>query len=312
MKKFICLTGFSLLINISLNASTGSGFEFLKTHFGARAAAMGGAYVASMHDLNAIGYNPAGLTGITNKKITVSYLDGFVDFQQGMVSYGQDLDNHRIIAASVAYMNYGSIERTEEYTGKNIGSFSPSDFQVNLSYADQSELGICYGVTAKYIRSQIDQYNADAIAVDGGLLYCIENQKMNIGLSITNLGQALSAFKQVKENLPLTYRAGFSKTLAHLPLTLFFNLYRYQFQESDLVAGLYWALGGEFQLSEKTFLRWGYNSIGHEQNMNSDQDRFAGISFGFGTQIKKFVIDYALSYHGVIGSNNQFTIQFML
>ncbi|MFC1568967.1 PorV/PorQ family protein [bacterium] len=308
MKKAICFTIIFILYSCSLFAVSGSSFEFLKTHFGARAAAMGGAYIGGEKDLIAMGYNPAGLVGIEKKQAAFSYLDYFADFKGGLAAYGQTLPNQQAFAVSMAYMSYGSIERTD-ITGMSDGSFSPGDFLIGAAYAGKNKLGIQYGVTAKYVHSQIDNFSAAAIALDAGLLYQIPVHRMNVGMSITNLGQALSAYNDEKENLPLAYRVGFSKTLAHLPLTLHFHLMRYNFQKSDLLGGLYWALGGEFQLSEVTFLRWGYNSIGNEQKTDSDVDRFTGISFGFGTKINRFIIDYAFTYHGVLGSTNQFTIQ---
>ncbi|MBN2103617.1 PorV/PorQ family protein [bacterium] len=294
-----------------LFASENSSFEFLKTSFGARAAAMGGAFAGAQQDLISIGYNPAGLLGIKSKKAAFSYLDYFADFKGGFTAYGQQLSNDRSVAFSISYMSYGTIERTD-VTGRSSGSFTPGDFLVSAAYAAKSDMGIRYGITAKFIQSQIDRYKANALAVDAGLLYRIETQQMNVGISINNLGQAMSAYHQTKENLPLAYRAGLSKTLAHLPLTLQFQFMRYQFQESDIFGGLYWALGGEFQLSQVTFLRWGYNSVGNEQKADSDIDRFSGISFGFGTQFQRFVIDYAFSYHGILGGTNQFTIQMIL
>jgi len=311
MKRIMLLIFPMLFFSRILQADSGTGFEFLKTHFGARAAAMGGAYVGGEKDMIAAGYNPAGLTGLDERKVVFSYLDYFADFKGGLISYGQKLQNEQAVLFSAAYMNYGAIERTD-ITGISHGSFYPGDILFSATFAGMTGPGIRYGVSAKYIRSQIDHFSADAMAMDAGLLYRIENQRINIGLSITNLGQALSAFQHEKEKLPLAYRMGLSKTLAHLPLTLHFHFLRYQFQESDIFGGLYWAIGGEFQLSNVTFLRWGYNSVGNEQKADSDVDRFAGISFGFGTRIRRFIIDYALSYHGVLGSTNQFTIQLII
>lgn len=280
----------------------------MKTGYGARAAAMGGAYMGGERDLIAIAYNPAGLLGLENRNAAFSYLDYFADFRGTFAAYGQRLSEDRAMAVSIAHMSYGSIERTD-ITGQSDGSFTPGDLMIAAAYAGQTGPGIRYGMSAKFIHSQIDQFQASALALDAGALYRIESQQMNIGLGFTNLGQALTAYHKDKENLPLAYRAGASKTLAHLPLTLHFQFMRYQFQESDRPGGLYWALGGEFQLSDITFLRWGYNSVGNEQNAESDIDRFSGVSFGFGTQVHRFVIDYAFAFHGVLGSTNQFTIQ---
>ena len=299
-----------LVISLPLLASSEAGFEFLKTNFGARAAAMGGAFIEE-GDLTALNYNPAGLYGLGQRKIVFSYLDYFVDFQGGVIEYGHPLPDNRILAIALTYMSYGNIDETD-VTGTKTGSFTPMDYCFDASYAGLTSYGIRYGISGKYIRSQIQQFASDAICLDAGLMVRIEKQMMNIGLSIHHLGQSLTAFKDNKEKLPLVYQAGISKTMAHLPLTLHFSLQRFQFQKSQQAGGFYWSLGGEFKLSQSTFLRWGYNSVGQEQKAESDKDRFTGISAGFGTRINRFMIDYAISLHGVLGNTNQFTVQMML
>jgi hypothetical protein len=295
----------------TIHASAGSGFEFLRTSTGARPGAMGDAYVGGTGDLCVTGYNPAGLARLKANTAIFTYLNHYADFQGGYVGYGRVLSGNRVLAAGIAYMNYGSMEWTD-ITGAKTGSSSPGDFLFQASYAGTMKKGIGYGVSAKYIRSQIENYSADAMAVDAGLFYRIEKEKMNIGLSITNLGGSLNAYIHEKENLPLAYRLGLAKTLAHLPLTLYFQLTRFQFQKSEIFGGLYWALGGEFEISERFNLRWGYNSIGREQKVYSDKDRFTGISLGFGTSVNRFIIDYAAGFHGVLGSTHQFTVYMTL
>jgi hypothetical protein len=310
MKSFLKRITVALIFSIPILASSNAGFEFLKTNFGARAAAMGGAFIGE-GDLIALNYNPAGLYGLGQKQVVFSYLDYFVDFQGGVIEYGYPLSDHRILAGSLAYLSYGNIDETD-VTGVKTGSFTPMDFSLGVSYAASSSYGIRYGISGKYIRSQIQQFTSDAVCFDAGMMVRIEKQMMNIGFTIRNLGQTLTAYRDQKEKLPLVYQAGVSKTLAHLPLTLHLSLQRFHFQESELPGGFYWSLGGEFKLSQSTFLRWGYHSIGQEQKVESDKDRFTGISAGFGTQINRFIIDYALSLHGVLGNTNQFTVQMML
>ncbi|MBN1780604.1 PorV/PorQ family protein [bacterium] len=293
-------------------ASRGSGFEFLKTSFGARPAAMGGAFICGDGDLSSMSTNPAGVAGLQRNTAVFTYMNTFADFQTGNAAYGHVFRGQHILGISMAYMNYGSMDWTDAYTGEVTGSSAPGDFLIQAAYARRASHGFSYGVSAKYIRSQIQNYSADAVAMDAGLLYHIEKQQMNLGLSVTNLGKSTSAFIRVKENLPLACRAGLSKTLAHLPLTLHLQLLRYQYQESDMLLGMYWALGGEFKISERSFLRWGYDSIGQEQKVDSDKDRFTGISLGFGTMIRQIAIDYAVSFHGVLGSIHQFTVYMTL
>jgi hypothetical protein len=72
----ICLFIFSLLIPISAWAQSAGEIEMLGFNFkgnGARALAMGGAYIAVGGDPSAAFWNPAGLASITDSQITAAY-----------------------------------------------------------------------------------------------------------------------------------------------------------------------------------------------------------------------------------------------
>ena len=64
-----------------------SGFQFLKIGQGARAVAMGDAYTAVADDINAIFWNPAGLTGVRGTAWTANYTKWLVGLG-GLLSGG--------------------------------------------------------------------------------------------------------------------------------------------------------------------------------------------------------------------------------
>ena len=144
--------------------------------------------------------------------------------------------------------------------------------------------------------------------MDLGLLYRIPSQDLDVGVAVQNVGRSIDAFIDTHEKLPMTYRLGCSKRLAHLPLLLSFNLIRYAYHESDLFGGLYWALGGEFTITDYLFLRWGYNSRGQEEKMGSGNDWFTGASLGLGIRYGRYGLDYGYGSYGVLGSMNQLTL----
>jgi len=307
MKRILTILILLISLPCLIFAGGTDGFEFLRMDLGGRVIAMGGASVAGEGSLQNLIYNPASLTGIKVTQATFSYQNYLSNIQTGVLAFHKKWGERASVAAHIAYLNYGTIARTDPQ-GEQDGSFTPGDFAFGLSYASFISNRLCWGVNLKYIRSQLDQYSSNAAALDAGLILHFPAQLARIGLSVQNLGQALDPFIDTREKLPLAFRTGFSKRLAHLPLELQFDIIKYAFREINLPLGLYWALGGEFSISEHFLLRWGYNSKGQEQKIGVNSERFAGVSFGLGLEIQQYQVDYAYNSYGALGAVNTFTL----
>jgi len=284
-----------------------SGFDFLRWEIGTRPASMGGAFIAVIGDLNGLTYNPATLSGARNMEVNFTYLSYLLDIKSGFVGFNRAIKNSGQLGIGIFYTNYGKFERTD-VTGNFLGSFSPGDYVITAAYANSLPAGIRYGISVKFIQSRIDQYTAGAIAADAGIIYRIEKQNLNIGFVVKNFGKTVSKFMRVYEKLPVSYRAGIAKQLAHLPLLLNFNLIKYQYNRSPNLGGFYWALGGEFTVTSNFFLRWGYNSRGKEEKIETGSNHFAGVSLGLGIKYGKYCFDYGYSSYGILGGMNYFTV----
>ncbi len=293
----------------SVQAGT-TGFDFLRTPVGARAAAMGGAFVAMPGDVYDVFYNPSGLSFVNRRVRAFSYLKHVLDFQSGSVAAVQPIQKLGKIGAGIRYFNYGSFDKTDQ-NGNKIGTFGASNIAVNVAYANSlfsSETSsgmlsnIHYGVALKFIYSKIAQYTSTAMAADVGFTYETPVQGLIVAGGIFNVGKSFSAFINTKEALPLNYRLGFSKILAHLPLQLSVEGYKYQGEDYGF------AFGGEFTITQNFFLRFGYNSIGKDQKLGISKDKFAGLSFGTGFLWKSYHLDYGFTSSGAIGSLNRLSI----
>jgi hypothetical protein len=238
-------------------------------------------------------------------------VDYLADFKAGFVGFGKSVREIGMFGISIAYMNYGSMRRTD-ILGNDLGSFMPGDVVFSGTYGRFFGENLRFGVSLKFIHSKIDQYVATALAGDFGAIYRIPEKSVDIGFSVLNLGTSLNAFREEHEKLPTTYRIGVSHSLAHLPLLINLNLIKYQDLDSDFLGGIYWVLGGEFTLSENLFLRWGYHSRGIEEKIDSGRDRFAGVSLGLGIHFHQYRFDYSFSSYGLIGTVNQLTFETVL
>ena len=270
---------------------------------------MGGAFVAMPGDVHDIFYNPSGLSLISSRVGTFSYLKHVLDFQSGFVAVAQPVENLGRFGAGLQYFNYGTFQKADA-SGNQLGTFGASNVAVTLSYANslfspnEASLSsnIHYGLSVKFIYSKIANFSSTAMAADFGFTYETPIQNLVVAGGVFNVGKSFSPFINTKETLPLNYRLGFSKILAHLPLQLSAEGYKFAGEKPGF------AFGGEFTITQNFFLRFGYNSIGKDQKLGLSQDKFAGISFGTGFIWNGYHLDYGFTASGAIGNLNRLSI----
>ena len=278
-----------------------SGFQFLKMQVGARAAGMGGAFLAVPGDVNALFYNPAGIAAVAKKSASFSYHNDLLDINSGFIGYVHPGVGPGAIGASVLYRDYGSFAKTD-VTGQELGSFSSNYFSLMGSYGLNVLKNLTAGGSLKYAQGMIDNYSSSAIAVDAGVLYSIPQEQLTLALGFYNVGTTLNAFVDAKDPLPMQLRLGLAKRLAHLPLLIGFNAYKYNDEP------WYFALGGEFTITDNLFLRLGYDTFGRDLDVDSSKDTLAGAAIGFGFLWKNVAFDYSYSSLGALGALNRFTL----
>jgi len=315
---------------------------------GARPASLGGAFIAVPGDVHSVYYNPAALITLEgvppgaygphsgaegtaerrpvsvpsatqflrNKQFAVSYLNHFLDFQSGFFVFGASLGKWGAAGVAFHYMNYGDFKRTDDL-GNELGTFSAADLLFELSYAYLLAPNFSVGIGLKWVQGSIAEYRTTAVAADVGFFYSIPSQDLSFGFGVFNSGRVLDPYIQTKDRLPVNYRVGFSKRLAHLPLLLSMEGYRYEGEDPEFI------LGGEFTLTPYWLLRISYNSIGREQKLNQVGDKYAGISIGTGLRLDKthflrrgfwkvLYFDYAYTSAGHVGTLNRLSFRFEL
>lgn len=290
----------SFIIVYSATPGT-TGFQFLKSQMGARPAAMGGAFVAVPQDIHAIHYNPAGLAAFSERVGSFTYLRHLLDFNSGFIGYLEPKVGKGNLAFAIFYLDYGQFTKTDA-DGQKLGSFGANSLTFTTSYALSPIKNLLTGVSLKYIRSTIDNYGADAVALDAGVMYQIPAHQLTLAASISNFGKSMTPFIEYQEDLPLLFRVGLAKHLEHLPLLLSFQLYKYS---DEILRG---ALGLDFTLTDNAYLRLGYDNSGLDLRVDASGDRFAGASIGLGLIWRQLKFDYAYSSMGELGSLNRFTI----
>ncbi|GAB4373580.1 MAG: hypothetical protein Kow0042_17540 [Calditrichia bacterium] len=286
-------------------------FEFLRNQYSPRGASMGGNLVAVKHDIEATLYNPAAMSGATDRQWSLDYTDHLLDFQGGNLAYSQPFRDWGNISMNLVYFNYGSFDETDDFGTKTGATFGASEFAFSVGLSNPLGEGFDYGVGVKFIYSDIQNYNASAVALDLGLIYTVPIvEEMILGASLQNLGITLDNYTDYKEKVPLILKIGFAKKLAHLPLLLTGSLEDLTTSENQFLDRLKkFALGGEFEISEVIRLRLGYQNDMHQSVKPLGRNIFGGVSAGLGIHWRQFRLDYAYSNFGDLGSQNRIGIR---
>jgi hypothetical protein len=299
-----------LILPLQSQSAGTTSFEFLKSQYSPRGAAMGGNLMAITGDIEAILYNPATLAGNTNRLWDINYVDHLIDFKAGQLSYSQPMNKIGNIYTTLLYFNYGEFNETDEFGDQTGRTFNAAEFALSVGMSNHLGEGFDYGLGIKYLYSSLESYNASAIALDAGLIYTVPLvEDLIFGLSLLNLGTTLDNYTSQQERLPVMLQFGFTKRLAHLPL-LVSGSFQDMAVSGDKVTDYLkrFAIGGEFDISEIIKFRLGYQNQINQDVKPIGRTILSGFSLGLGVYWRKFRFGYSYSNFGDLGSQNRLGI----
>lgn len=315
LARFSFCIFFILFVSEYASAQTAV-YEFLRLDRSARVAGLGGNSVSIKGDVVGLFQNPASISSETDKSASFSFQKNLMDINAGFIAYGREIKGIGDFGIGFSYINYGTFTRTD-VAGNTGGEFTAGDLCLQLGYGreiEQYSFGTLRGgVGLKYVFSNIAEFSSSGVAFDAGLLLDIPDEKLQIGLSILNVGRQISTYDGVSENLPLDVRIGATTQLEGLPLILsvgFINLADKTNKATDKLK--FFTVGGEFLLSEQVRLRAGYNNKLRDDLSVGGALGLSGISGGLGLEFNQFKFDYAFSSLGVIGIQHQLSVATIL
>lgn len=315
LARFSFCIFFILFVSEYASAQTAV-YEFLRLDRSARVAGLGGNSVSIKGDVVGLFQNPASISSETDKSASFSFQKNLMDINAGFIAYGREIKGIGDFGIGFSYINYGTFTRTD-VAGNTGGEFTAGDLCLQLGYGreiEQYSFGTLRGgVGLKYVFSNIAEFSSSGVAFDAGLLLDIPDEKLQIGLSILNVGRQISTYDGVSENLPLDVRIGATTQLEGLPLILsvgFINLADKTNKATDKLK--FFTVGGEFLLSEQVRLRAGYNNKLRNDLSVGGALGLSGISGGLGLEFNQFKFDYAFSSLGVIGIQHQLSVATIL
>lgn len=297
-----------LVLFFTVTSYSQSTFEFLRLDMSARAASLGGSFVANMDDPNILFYNPAGLKMLTGSPASFSFLKYLMDINVASVVYSTEIKDIGRFGAGVKYINYGKFTAADDF-GNRTGEFGAGEAAFLVGYSGEIEGNFNYGANIKFIYSSIETRSSTALAADVGVQYYIQGQDLNIGLAFLNMGSQLTSYYSTKEKLPFDIVIGVSKKLAYLPLRLSLDFHKLN-EERDDFAGRFQAfsLGAEFNLSKVLRLRLGFENEKRKELKIGTTAGLAGFNVGLGALISGYNFDYAYSSLGLIGGLHRISL----
>ena len=198
MKMIYKLAGFFLImmcyLNISFAGLGSSGAQFLQIGSGIRAISMGSAYVGIAEGLDALYWNPAGLSGLSNNiYIGFNHVDYFAGINYESIALSMPLMGGVFGVSAVGLLS-GDIEiTTVEMPDGTDEFYSANDYSFGITYSRKLTNKFSTGLTLKLINQNIDELSATGWAFDLGATYKTGLLKnLRLGFVITNFGPDLS------------------------------------------------------------------------------------------------------------------------
>lgn len=276
MKKYILLS--LLLVSSALLLAVFDDYQP-----SARARSMGGAFTAVSDDANAIFFNPAGLADLSYElKIgfTSPYSESFS--QLSTVAMGAKLPN-RFGNIGLGLKNFGVKYEDEELMAEQ--SFTLSH---GITLLKDIHSTINFGYNLNYLRLGFDDEDkGGAFALDLGVLALLHG-RTKLGFSVQNLNRAKMGFENQIE-LPSNLAMGVSYVPYDGVITTI-EVKKDFAKETEFMGGV------EAKIYEPLYIRAGVH-----QNPATYS---AGASF----LMKGVALDYAATYHAVLGLSHAFNL----
>ncbi|RMH60565.1 MAG: hypothetical protein D6677_13465 [Calditrichaeota bacterium] len=162
----------------------------------ARDIALSGANIAMTQGVDALYWNPAGLSRLKGNAIgQFSNVTIFNDISINYLAVGANMGDFGAIGFSIKAFDFGDIPLTtnQDMDGASGKTFSPTFATTALTYSLSLSDNIHVGATAKVVYESIPRAEGTAIAFDAGLQY--DNfagiNGVSFGISIKNIGSDL-------------------------------------------------------------------------------------------------------------------------
>jgi len=302
---------------------------------GSAGTALAGSNLAAATGLDAIYWNPSGLTSLNGKtgEVLFSNQSYIADISVNYFAGAYKVPSLGTFALSIKALGFGDIPITTINNPGGTGeTYSPTYITWGLTYGRVMTDRISIGTTIKFVYNKIARETASTYAFDFGINYNVVNSGLQFGVVLKNFGPGMTFTGQDLEQfyVPLGSQIGTPAeprltelatfdlpTALSLGISYDFKLDKKNnltthgtFQNNSFSSDNV-NLGLEYNFNKLVYLRGGYQFTNDESNVSG----FNGPTFGAGFKYassSNFNIgfDYAYRSSDIFDANQFFTINF--
>jgi len=160
---------------------------------GSRGTSLSGSIISSVTGLDAMYWNPAGLSLISSKtEVMASHMKYIADIDVNYVAGAVDLGNFGVIGASLKSLSFSDELVTTLESPMGTGeTWAPTYLTTSLSYARKMSDKILFGASLKIIYEQVLTVSSTGFAFDFGLQYLAGKSGLKFGVALKNFGPSM-------------------------------------------------------------------------------------------------------------------------
>lgn len=295
-----------------------SGAPELQIPVGPRGTALGGAAVGDVEGVEAIFWNPAGLSMLQGTQALFSHTRYFAEQQLNFAAVGTRLGDAAVLGFSAKVLSIGDIIVTTEDAPEGTGDIINPTFSVlGLTVARQFTDRVRAGATVNYVSERIMNSSASGLAVDFGVQYVSGWRGVKLGMAMKNFGTSMKfdgADFEVNTRPPDSDPSSANRTFrttsssfempSHFTLAATYDVYaapeykltflgafrNNNFEGDNLSGGLEWTYRNTFALRGSYFgsLIRTVNVVTREDKgeFKSGDDLYQGVAVGAGAKVQ--------------------------
>jgi hypothetical protein len=337
MKKVFTLLFLFLSLHGIAQIGGENTFEFIALPQSGRMTAMGGSYISTIDkDLSLALQNPAGLTPLVDRMFTAGTIAFYGKTNYGHFAYAKSFPKIATFSASVQYMSYGKIKKTDE--AGNIGAtVIPTEWGIQIGAGRQISNHYSIGANLKFMASDLITNQSGGMAVDLAASYLDTTHKFCATLLVRNIGVQFKPYVKggARESLPFDIQLGISYKPKFLPFRfslIAHNLFRWNIRYDDpnnietstLFADTtqvqkvkkhtfdkiarHFIIGTEVTIAKVLRFNFAFNPMHRGEHAFQNKKSLAGFSFGLGLHIKQFDFSYGVQVFAKGFTAHHFTL----
>jgi hypothetical protein len=303
MRKTAILLFGALWVTPEFSWAAGEAATFLRILTDPRSAAMGGATCALVNNTGALTINPAGLGLMSSADITFTHDEYVADLTLEHAAFGGKAGDLGL-AGGFDYVNYGAIP-TSNAQGISTGSISPQSMIFTFGGGTELTPNFLIGIMGKYFTdNSATGGSSSEVSFSGsaGMIYRNANG-LSAGAAILNAGDEFEGFPlPLQTSVGLSYRRellGDTQGGPDAHVVIFSGQWDYYPNTDDST----FSLAGEYTYHHFIAARLGYRFAAY-----GDSNGLDGLSAGIGLRLDEFLVSYALTEVGALGTNNEISL----